>query len=200
MLRSPLLMENVHWISSMSICLTAAQRIIAIYMDIFQPAIRAVNGAESATYSVADRRYLQEATRLPLTWRQVRRISASALVIVYAFWKGEASYEDTGKAIASALLLLDFQSLRWGRHITSIRKTLLDLAAFNSLSLHDCIKYLVPNIDTTHLTRVAGTGTRNYQEPQPASVQPEFEDFDPNLPMLQPGGIWTGSLLGNFSI
>jgi hypothetical protein len=110
--------------------------LLNIYFDIFGPAIKILAKAYPSLPDGDLSGRLGEITTLPLSWRQVRRITTSFYIIVYAFWQGEASEDEAGRACAYAALLLDFQRTKWGPSLDNARKTIQSLAKFESLTYH----------------------------------------------------------------
>ena len=145
MLRTPLLLSESHWIPSLSICLRAAQLLLSVYFDIFAPAITIIVNTPPQGLDDSSRRQIQEAVRLPPTWRQVRRIVASAFIAIYAFWTGEAAAEETCRSLATVVLLLEFQRTRWGSKVDSAVATIQCLSSASNLSLQGSMRGLLPN-------------------------------------------------------
>lgn len=156
MLRSPLLLLKSHWVTSISICLRSAQTLLSIYFNILCPGIRVM--AHTATPPVDDHegRQLQEATNLPPTWRQVQRITTSALIVIYAFWHGEASYEESGRACAMAILLLEFRRTRWGSTLDYAQRSIRALTGISGIWLRPFLEELLPHASEECLARVTG--------------------------------------------
>jgi type II secretory pathway component PulC len=49
MLRTPFLLSNEHWLSSLSICIRTAQMLLSIYFDVLGPSIQAIARTGSPT-------------------------------------------------------------------------------------------------------------------------------------------------------
>ncbi|KUL86890.1 hypothetical protein ZTR_05365 [Talaromyces verruculosus] len=132
MLRTPFLLSNEHWLSSLGICIRAAQMLLSIYFDILGPSIQAIARADSPP---TDRGWkcAPRVNQLPPTWRQVRRIMTSVLILFYAFWYGEASYDETGRACA---------------------RSILSLAAVSGINSMEYIKWIIPGANEAFITNV----------------------------------------------
>ena len=155
MLRAPFIGDSKHWISSISICIRAAQMLLSIYLLIYKPS--AIAPDQPAEHIMPFQpQFLQVNNNLPLTWRQVKRIVTSALLIVYAHWHDEASHEETCRGVATALLLLKCQRIRWKGEIDGAVKTLYALANLSNLKIEPYLSYLLPGATTDVIRSVAG--------------------------------------------
>ncbi|KIW13784.1 hypothetical protein PV08_08975 [Exophiala spinifera] len=156
LLRSPLLLLKSHWVSSLSICVRSAQTLLSIYFNILGPGIRVMAHAATPPVDNHEGRQLQEATNLPPTWRQVQRITTSALIVIYCFWHGETSYEESGRACAMALLLLEFRRTRWGSTLDDAQRSIRALAGISGIWLRPFLEEMLPRASEECLARVAG--------------------------------------------
>ncbi|KAJ6078407.1 hypothetical protein N7467_008160 [Penicillium canescens] len=105
MLRTPFLLSSEHWLPSLSIYIHAAQMLLSVYFNILGPAIQVIAPAYSPAI---DREWKCsfKVNQLPPTWRQVRRIMTSVLIVFYAYWYGEVSYDEAGRACARSIISL----------------------------------------------------------------------------------------------
>jgi hypothetical protein len=215
MLRAPFIEDSKHWISSISVCIRAAQMILSIYLQIYKPsAITPDEPAERTT--TFQPQFLQVDNNLPLTWRQVKRITTSALIIVYARWHGEASHEETCRAVATALLLLRCQRIRWRDEIDGAVKTLYELASLSGLKIEPYLLDLLPGATTDVLRSAAGDQVSaryndvqvQYRAPT-ASTSGSRQPFEPDIPVFESvsqagaaiyGAASTGDLYGLISV
>lgn len=155
MLRAPFIEDSKHWISSISICIRAAQMLLSIYLQIYKPSIAPLDQRVEHATSFQPQILVVD-NNLPLSWRQVKRITTSALVIVYAYWYGEASHEETSRAVATALILIQCQRVRWRDGIDGAVKTLYDLTKLSNLKVESCLFDLLPGATTESLRSIAG--------------------------------------------
>lgn len=153
MLRTPFLLSNEHWLSSLGICIRAAQMLLSIYFDILGPSIQAIARADSPPTDRGWKCALR-VNQLPPTWRQVRRIMTSVLILLYAFWYGEASYDETGRACAYALTLLEYERMRWGAALNDCRRSILSLAAVSGINSMEYIKWIIPGANEAFISNV----------------------------------------------
>lgn len=153
MLRTPLLMSSEHWLSSLTICIHAAQMMLSLYFDIVGPSIQAIS---QSLFSATDQEwpYTLTINQLPPTWRQVRRIMTSILILFYGFLYGEVSYDDAGRACAYALALLEFERLRWGDALNDSRRSILSLAAVCGVNSKEYIMRILPGADGAFIAKV----------------------------------------------
>lgn len=170
MLRAPLLLSGDYWLSSVCICVRAAQMLLCTYLRILRPGLRVL--ANTALPAVGDqlKRELLEATSVPSTWRQVRRITTSALVVFYAFWRGEASHDEAGEAAATAALLLEFERTRWGSAIDEARKTIRDLSNLSGLDMYHYLEKILHKDGDEYLAIVLN---RILESEQPHQENPQ---------------------------
>ncbi|KAK5057506.1 hypothetical protein LTR84_011506 [Exophiala bonariae] len=157
-LRAPLLLSERHWISSLSVCLRAAQMLLSIYFDILRPVIMFMATTALQSYDETLKRQLQTTIVLPPTWRQVRRIAASIFIIIYAYWKGEASHEEASRSAAMALALLEFQRTRWKAEVQPAITTVRGLVTFSGLEVKSFMQQLVPDATAAYLTIISEEG------------------------------------------
>ncbi|KAK6378976.1 hypothetical protein LTS17_006679 [Exophiala oligosperma] len=187
MLRAPLLLSEEHWISSLSVCLRAAQNVLSIYFDIYSPVITLMATTTLQSFDDALGRQLQSTIILPPTWRQVRRISTSVFITIYGYWKGEASYEETARSAAMAVALLEFQRTRWRGTVQPAISTVRDLVTSSALQIGPFMQQLVPKATNAYL-KIMSEGTSgdeehdNYLTPREKDpAQAGFEQLDPTL-------------------
>lgn len=196
-LRAPLLRSGTHWISSLAICHGAAQMLLSIYFEICEPAIRTITTSAINTYDDSLKRQIQESVKLPPTWRQVRRITTSTMVILYAFWKGETSHNEACRFCATALLLLEFQRTRYGPSIEEATSCIRELAETSGLSLQPFMKQLVPEASDEYLKAVFdSTFTRG--KAQQMELSPTAPD-GLSLPGPSYASPWGGGAFDDFS-
>ncbi|GFF31187.1 hypothetical protein IFM46972_03152, partial [Aspergillus udagawae] len=199
MLRTPFLMSNEHWLSSLSICIRAAQMLLSIYFDVLGPSILAIARADSPA---TDRLWkcAHRSNQLPPTWRQVRRIMTSVLVLFYAFWYGEVSYDEAGRAIAYALALLEFERMRWGAALNDSRRSILFLAAASGINSMEYIKWILPGanegfiasvLDVDH-TQAQADPTMDQQADDGGSSVLQDLDSESFGDLLSPNSVFSG--------
>jgi hypothetical protein len=164
--------------------------LLAIYLDIFGPAIKVLSCA-SVPPDPDIKQRLRENIKLPPTWRQVHRIATSILIIMYGFWKGEVSYDEAARYCACALLLLEFQRIRWTSSLNQIVTTVKSIAFISHLDLRKSLKDILPSgndafidclindhrpdiqygtgLDNVH-NSIIHTGTQLDQQPDPFAL------------------------------
>ena len=153
MLRAPLLLSPTHWATSLSVCLRAAQTLLSIYFSILCPGIRVMAHRATLPADKERERQLQEASNLPPTWRQVQRITTSALLVLYAFWHGEATYDEAGRSCAIAILLLEFRRARWGSTLDAAQRSIRALAATSEIWLQPFLEEMLSDGREEYLVR-----------------------------------------------
>lgn len=138
--------------------------LLSIYFNILGPAIQVIARVDSLA---PDRKWeyaFKEVNQLPPTWRQVRRITTSVLIILYAFWHGEVSDYEAGRACAYALALLEFQRTRWGAALNDSRRSILYLAVINGIDIKEHLEgilsganesFIANMLDVDHITAQA---------------------------------------------
>jgi hypothetical protein len=119
--------------------------LLSIYLRIYRPEVQQ-NGVEQIEEEPTPppSQSLLIDNGMPPTWRQVKRITTAALVVVYAYWRGEATAEEASRFLASALLLLRCQCIRWRRELTGTIDTLRDLVELSGLSIGPALSVLLP--------------------------------------------------------
>ena len=170
MIRAPLLLSGDYWLSSVCICVRAAQMLLCTYLRILRPGLRVLANTALPAVGHQIRQELLEATSVPSTWRQVRRITTSALVVFYAFWRGEMSHDEAGEAAATAALLLEFERTRWGSAIDEARKTIRDLANISGLNMRHYLEKTLPEDGDEYLAVVL---SRVLESEQPHQEPPQ---------------------------
>ena len=190
MLRAPFIEASKHWISSISVCIRAAQMLLSVYLQIYKPSAITPDQPADPTTPFPPQ-FLQVDNSLPLTWRQVKRITTSALVIVYAHWNGEASHEEACRGVATALLLLKCQRIRWRDEIDMAVKSLYELAKLSDLKIEAYLITLLPGANMDFLRSVAGDqagGRYNDVQvrflTQTASTSGSWHLFEPVIPLF----------------
>lgn len=126
----------------------------------------------------------------------------SALVIVYAFWKGEASYDECARSCATTLLLLEFQRTRWGSDVDTPARSLRELAVASGIAIRPYAEQLLPSADASFVSAVCGDAVvaelSGMNEGPSASLEayeitPEWSPDLPSDDLLDgptPGGFW----------
>lgn len=77
--------------------------------------------------------------------RQVQRITTSALIVLYAFWHGEATYDEAGRSCAIAVLLLEFRRTRLGSTLDAAQRPIRALAATSEIWLRPFLEGILSN-------------------------------------------------------
>jgi hypothetical protein len=131
--------------------------LLNIYFDIFGPAIKILAKAYPSLTDGDLKVRLGEATTMPLSWRQVRRITTSFYIIIYAFWQGEASEDEAGRACAHAALLLDFQRTRWGLSLDNTRKAIQSLATISQIQVRERLREMLSHDSEVYFDYILGS-------------------------------------------
>ncbi|RMZ43800.1 hypothetical protein AFCA_002722 [Aspergillus flavus] len=141
------------WIPSMSICVRSSQMILLLYFQTYNPSM-APNAAQNLHNPSAS--LLAMEGRLPLTWRQVKRIMTSAFILIYAYWHGEVTFEEVCRGTAMALVLHECQRVRWGRELDGAMAVLRDIAGICGMTILPNLSSLLPDVDLGVLRVIAG--------------------------------------------
>lgn len=150
-LRVPGLFDDRSWLSSICFCLHSAQGILAIYFQLYRPAIRTIVGDDSFAPAIVDREATAVSCRLAVTWRQVKRIMMSVFVIVLAHAHGELSFEETSRYMAMARLLLEYPRWRWGERLDEAVNTVVEMANLGEINMIQDMKALMPDVEVQKL-------------------------------------------------
>lgn len=130
--------------------------LLSIYFCVVSPSIRAIVSTHRPTPDGPTARKLQSIAMLPPTWPQVRRIVTSAFLFLYAYWKGEAAYDECARSCATALLVLEFSRTRFGAKIDAPASSIKKLAKASRVTIRPFLSQQVPNIDTSFLDVICG--------------------------------------------
>ncbi|KNG84567.1 hypothetical protein ANOM_007308 [Aspergillus nomiae NRRL 13137] len=141
------------WIPSMSICVRASQMILLLYFQTYNPSM--APGAATNLHKLGLPLLSMEG-RMPLTWRQVKRIMASAFILIYAYWHGEVTFEEVCRGTAMALVLHECQRVRWGRGLDGAMAVLRDIAGICGMTILPNMSSLLPDVDLEVLRVIAG--------------------------------------------
>ncbi|KAE9992412.1 hypothetical protein EG327_009054 [Venturia inaequalis] len=96
---------------------------------------------------------------IPPTWRQVKRITTSAFVIIYAYWRGEVSSEEASRFIAISLLLLHCQRVRWQHELLEPIGSLKELIGLSALDIGPALSRLLPGATFDFISAIASNST-----------------------------------------
>jgi len=88
---------------------------------------------------------------LAVTWRQVRRITLSTFVVIFAYWHGELLHDEASRYVAMARLLLEYPRWRWGEALNEVVETLFDISGFADFSVHKHMQMLLPDQSEDYL-------------------------------------------------
>lgn len=144
-------------LASLSICLRAAQMILSTYLEIFSPVVRtiATTNLQNGEQAIWDQARMF--THLPASWRQVRRITTSILIVIYAFWRGEVAEDETCRAAATATLLLEFQrGLRWGTKLKNVVHAVRTVIQVSKIDTRPYLHLLLPHATYEYLETLSG--------------------------------------------
>ena len=166
-MRAPFLLSEKHGIVLLNVCLRAAQMLLSIYFEISASSIRMMAAAGSHGYRDDLSKQLHAMAKLPPTWRQVRRITTSIFIIIYALWKGEAFYDETCRGTATAILLLEFQRVRWGGELQEAKNAIREIAALSGIKFRPFLQQLVPDATEEYIVRIYGQYDTGISEPLP---------------------------------
>ncbi|KAE8372549.1 hypothetical protein BDV26DRAFT_273973 [Aspergillus bertholletiae] len=153
-LRAHRLTLTEDWIPSMSICVRSSQMILLLYFQAYNPSM--APGAQDLHKLPAGLPLLSMEGRMPLTWRQVKRIMTSAFILIYAYWHGEVTFEEVCRGTAMALVLHECQRMRWGRELDGIMAVLRDIAGICGMTILPNLSSLLPDVDLGVLRVIAG--------------------------------------------
>ena len=143
------------WIPSMSICVRSSQMILLLYFQTYNPSM-APGATQNLHNPSASLSLLAMEGRLPLTWRQVKRIMTSAFILIYAYWHGEVTFEEVCRGTAMALVLHECQRVRWGRELDGAMAVLRDIAGICGMTILPNLSSLLPDVDLGVLRVIAG--------------------------------------------
>jgi hypothetical protein len=118
--------------------------LLSIYIGIYKPGVQGGIEHIEPTLSPSPAQTLLVDNAMPPTWRQVKRLTTSAFVIIYAYWRGEASAEEASRYVAMSLLLLHCQRVRWQHELTEAMDTLRDLIRLSGLEIGPALSILLP--------------------------------------------------------
>ncbi|KAF5864039.1 hypothetical protein ETB97_008776 [Aspergillus alliaceus] len=146
------------WIPSMSICVRSSQMILLLYFQTYNPTIHpgsqdphTIQHKLSAGLPI-----LSMEGRMPLTWRQVKRIMASAFILIYAYWHGEVTFEEVCRSTAMALVLHECQRVRWGKELDGAMTVLRKIAGICGMTILPNLSSLLPDVDLAVLEAISG--------------------------------------------
>ncbi|KAE8146489.1 hypothetical protein BDV25DRAFT_143659 [Aspergillus avenaceus] len=146
------------WISSMSICVRSAQMILLLYFQTYNPKPHLTPPTQLPQKLAAGLPLLKMEGRMPLTWRQVKRIITSAFILVYGYWHGEVTFEEVCRGTALALVLHECQRIRWGRDMDGVMGALRDIAGICGMSVLPHLSSMLPDVQLGVLKGIAGQG------------------------------------------
>lgn len=158
-LRAPSINSCTHWVSSLSICVRAAQMLLSIYIGIYKPVVQISMEPIEPTLSPSPTQSLLIDNAMPPTWRQVKRLTTSAFVIIYAYWRGEASGEEASRFVAMSLILLHCQRIRWQHELTEAMDSLRDLIGLSCLELGPALSILLPGATFEFISAISSVSS-----------------------------------------
>lgn len=167
--------------------------LLSIYFDLFGPTIRVTATTAFQSCDETLKRQLQLIIMIPPTWRQVRRITTAIFVVVYAYWKGEVSYDEACRSASMALALLEFQRSRWGSSLQEAITSVRGLVASSGLLIRPFVQQLVPDATDAYLTNICGRVNRDDNHEQDESlINPQENMFadDGDRPHNEPTPWW----------
>lgn len=139
-LRAPGLTQQVSWLPSLCVCLHGAQSVLATYFGLYQPVLRTLLAPNTSTDSLTT----PVASKIAVTWRQVRRIMLAAFVIIYAYWHGEIVHDEASRLICMTRLLLEYPRWRWGDKLQEAVQTIVDISHLADFNIHMHMQALLP--------------------------------------------------------
>jgi hypothetical protein len=151
MLRAPWIYPPPYRATSLAICVRAAHMLLSIYFCVFGPSIRAIVRTCRPIPDSPTARRIQSTSMLPATWPQVRRLVTCAFLFLYAFWKGEAAYDECARSCATVLLVLEFSRTRFGAAIDAPASSIRRLAKASRVIIRPFVSQQVPTIDPSFL-------------------------------------------------
>lgn len=164
--------------------------LLSIYFNTLGPAIQQIARANSPTSDREWKRAFKEVNQLPPTWRQVRRITTSVLLIVYAYWHGEVSHDEAGRACAHALALLEFQRMRWGTALNDARQSIFSLTSISGINIRSYLEDALSGANEGLVTNILSVDRISAQADQ---IQ-EQQAYDGESSVLQD---WESDSLGD---
>ncbi|KAE8352450.1 hypothetical protein BDV28DRAFT_135097 [Aspergillus coremiiformis] len=145
------------WIPSMSICVRSSQMILLLYFQTYSPITPGSQDHHSLQHKLsAGLPILSMESRMPLTWRQVKRIMTSAFILIYAYWHGEVTFEEVCRGTATALVLHECQRVRWGRGLDGVMTVLRDMVGICGMTILPYLSNLLPDVDLGVLEAIVG--------------------------------------------
>lgn len=154
--------------------------LLSIYLGIYKPVVQNSIEHTEPTLSHSPSQSLLIDNAMPPTWRQVKRITTSASVIVYAYWRGEASGEEASRFIAMSLLLLHCQRVRWQHELSEAMDSLRDLIGLGGLEIGPALSILLPGATFDFISAITSNSTSyaevhvRAQKPFLMQQQPDF--------------------------
>lgn len=146
------------WIPSMSICVRSSQMILLLYFQTYNPTIHpGSQDPHTIQHKLSSGLpILSMEGRMPLTWRQVKRIMASAFILIYAYWHGEVTFEEVCRSTAMALVLHECQRVRWGKELDGAMTVLRKIAGICGMTILPNLSSLLPDVDLAVLEAISG--------------------------------------------
>lgn len=153
-LRASHLTSDQAWVSSISICVRAAQTLLNSYFNLLTPQLTRMQRPELLCLNAGHRLNDAVISGMPSTWRQVQRIVTSSLVVFYAYWHGECSQSEIAQSTAITLLLLKLYSTRWQQYLDSPRILVQDLTRICDVQIEGAVKSLIPNLSAEDYSKM----------------------------------------------
>lgn len=150
-LRAPGLTQQASWLPSLCVCLHGAQSVLATYFDLYQPVLHALSKQYGPQKFDAEGLTTPVASKIAVTWRQVRRIMLSAFVIIYAYWHGEAVHGEASRFMAMTRLLLEYPRWRWGEQLHEAVQTIVDISQLADFNIRKHVQVLLPGASEAFL-------------------------------------------------
>jgi hypothetical protein len=174
------------FVVSVSICVHAAQGVLAGYHQIYKPVLNLLCGGQVAEpNSGPDELTTPNAAALPVTWRQVRRIMTSVFVVIFAYQHGQVLHDEASRSMALTRLLLEYPRWRWGRKMEELIHALYDISSLANLAILKHLRALLPNQTDEFLqhlsTRQSSHPSRTFPTNQDMSTHHYFSPYWPPL-------------------
>lgn len=150
-LRAPGLTQQASWLPSLCVCLHGAQSVLATYFGLYQPVLRTLSKQYRPQDFDAETLTTPVASKIAVTWRQVRRIMLSAFVIIYAYWHGEVVHAEASRFMAMTRLLLEYPRWRWGDKLQEAVQTVVDISHLADFNIHKHMQNLLPGASEAFL-------------------------------------------------
>lgn len=173
-LRAPGLSTQASWLPSLCICTHAAQNVLATYLQLYQPVLIGLAEQCNARDVQTENSSTAILCSLAVTWRQVKRIMASAFVIIFAYWHGEILHSEASRYMAMARLLLEYPRWRWGEKLDKAVQTLVDISGLADFSIYQHMNTVLPGLNEQFLRHICS--------PLPSPVENDYATDHTDMP------------------